>query len=149
MIFVKESFSKVLPYYKDSDVFNNLILNGITIDDIYEYLEESSIYSVYTDNTFLGFFSVDGNEIHAYILEEFRNKSSIILKGMMSYAFNELDLKFIITYVRSDVSYIARFLKMLGFSLVFKEEGVINKQDNVYDLYHLILTKEVYNGKFI
>lgn len=149
MRYIKEDFSQVSHYFKDSSIFENLILNGNTLNDIYEYLDSSSIYSVYSDNAFLGFFSVEGNEIHAYILEEFRNKSSIILKGMMDYAFNELDLNFIVTYVRSDVYYIVRFLKILGFSLIFKEYNVVNKEDGDYDLYHLLLTKEEYNGKFI
>lgn len=150
MIILKQTFDSIKHYYKDSSVFENLVLNGATIDDIYDYLEESDIYSVYSeDNKFLGFFSVDTNEIHAYILESERKYSKNILLKMMDYSFNTLDLNYILTYVWGNYNYIMRFLKMLGFKHVYTEEGLINSEDGNFDLYHLILNKEDYNGKFI
>ena len=149
MIIKKETFGTVKGFYKDSTIFENLVLNGVTVEDIYDYLEESDIYSVYLSNKFLGFFSVDGSEIHAYILEEERKNSKNVLLEMMDYSFNTLGLPYIITYVWSNYDYILRFLKMLGFTHIFTEECVVMSGEDCFDLYHLILNKEEYNGKFI
>lgn len=150
MTILKETFDSVKNYYKNSSIFENLVLNGVTVEDIYDYLEESDIYSVYADdNRFLGFFSVDCNEIHAYILESERKYSKSILLEMMGYSFNILNLNYILTYVREDYDYVLRFLKMLGFMHVYTEEDIVISEGDNFDLYHLILNKEDYNGKFI
>lgn len=136
---VKEAFS----HTDFLAVLDKLLLEGMSREDVHSYFSSSSIsfYKVLKNGTLVGFYTLEdvGDcqcESHAYVFEQNRQSSMDFLKLIISEV-GKMKMT-LLTSVTGDYPHVLRLLKMLGFSVVREDKGVVHRNGGTFSLFHLI-----------
>jgi len=109
----------------DSGVFDNLLTDGVIVEDVLDSLrEESCLIQIAVDHQFAGFFSVEDMgtfcdrrvaQVHAYIMPSHRRYSLMLLREFRNWLFSNTSFSTIVTQTTSYLPYIDRVLRLVGF----------------------------------
>lgn len=129
-----EFFTDVAPLFYKMGIFDNLVHDTVSEEDIMISLKEHNhIFQISYGSEFGGMFTVEDCgtvlgkkvlEVHAFIIPYMRKHSKEFLKAFAQFIFSETSCDSIITSVPEHCAKVGRLLQFIGF----KELGFIPEQ---------------------
>lgn len=129
-----QQFSDVAPLFYKMGIFDNLLHDDITEEDIMLSLKDHQyLFQISFGSEFGGMFTVEDCgivlgkkivEVHAFIIPYMRKHSKEFLKSFAQFIFSETSYDSVITSVPEHCAKVGRLLQFIGF----KELGFIPEQ---------------------
>lgn len=140
-------FTTIFDIMYDAQVFDNLLHDDISVENIYEGMKSLTIIQVGIDGEFSGVFSLEDLgehcgkrvvEAHAYLMPSKRSHSKLLIEEMINFIFANTSFDSIITSVSDKYPLIQRFIKMSGFQDFMHREDIVSFDGIKYGMNYFV-----------